>query len=441
MDKQTFNEGLLKFLQQSPTPFHATQSMLAALESAGFELLREEDTWQLKAGRAYVVERNGSSIIAFTVGEGDPADIGLQMAGAHTDSPCLKLKPNPVMRVAGALQFAVEVYGGVLLAPWFDRDLSLAGRVEFRRTDGTLDSALLNWRRPLATVPSLAIHLDREANQNRSINAQRDLPPVLALLHGKASEFSFEEFLRDALASQCDITDVDRLMGHELYLYDTQPPSLLGLHDEFIASARLDNLLSCYVGLQGMLATQTSGRTQGFSLLVCNDHEEVGSASACGAQGPFLRSVLTRLVDQLSATGGATAEAMERMIRRSLFLSIDNAHGLHPNFADKHDGNHGPQLNRGPVIKINANQRYATSSRSEAKFRELCDRAQVPVQSFVVRSDMGCGSTIGPITATGLGVDTIDIGVPTWGMHSIRELAGSDDGWLLANAVRDYFSG
>lgn len=440
MDKHTFNEGLLKFLQQSPTPFHATQSMLAALESAGFELLREEDTWQLKAGRAYVVERNGSSIIAFTVGDGDPAEAGLQMVGAHTDSPCLKLKPNPVMRVAGALQFAVEVYGGALLAPWFDRDLSLAGRVDFRRKDGVLESALLNWRKPLATVPSLAIHLDREANQNRSINAQRELPPVLALLNDKTKEFSFDTFVSEALASQCDIHDVDKLMGHELYLYDTQAPSLLGLHDEFIASARLDNLLSCYVGLQGMLATQASGRQAGFSLLVCNDHEEVGSASACGAQGPFLKSVLSRLMSQLSTGGAETAEAMERMIRRSLFLSIDNAHGLHPNFADKHDGNHGPQLNRGPVIKINANQRYATSSRSEALFRELCDRVEVPVQSFVVRSDMGCGSTIGPITATSLGVDTIDIGVPTWGMHSIRELAGSEDGWLLATAVRDYFS-
>src|SRR5690554_1721802 len=413
--------------------------MLAALESAGFELLREEDTWELKAGRAYVVQRNGSSIIAFTVGAGDPATTGLQMAGAHTDSPCLKLKPNPVMRVAGTLQFAVEVYGGALLAPWFDRDLSLAGRVEFRRKDGSLDSALLNWRRPVAMVPSLAIHLDREANQNRSINAQRDLPPVLALLDGRAKDFSFDEFVREALADQCNIEDVDRLLGHELYLYDTQPPSLLGLHEEFIASARLDNLLSCYVGLQGMLATQAAGSSAGFSLLVCNDHEEVGSASACGAQGPFLRSVLTRLVAQLSGEGVDTAEAMERMIRRSLFLSVDNAHGVHPNFADKHDGNHGPQFNRGPVIKINANQRYATSSRSEALFRELCDRVAVPVQSFVVRSDMGCGSTIGPITATGLGVDTIDIGVPTWGMHSIRELAGSDDGWLLATAVREYF--
>jgi len=443
VDKQRFNDGLLRFLQHSPSPFHAVETMLAALQEAGFERLNEEDAWQLQPNRAYVLTRNDSSIIAFVTGDGDPAESGVMMAGAHTDSPCLKVKPNAVMRNASVLQFAVEVYGGVLLAPWFDRDLSLAGRVEFRRRDGTLDAATLNWQRPIATVPSLAIHLDREANQNRSINPQKEMPPVLALSAGDGKsikDFDFDAFLVDALAEQQGINDVDAVLAHELFFYDTQPPAQIGLHNEFIASARLDNLLSCYVCLDAIMEAKKSGN--GFALMVCNDHEEVGSASACGAQGPFLRSVLARLSARFSDRDGETAgsaESIERMIRRSLFLSIDNAHGLHPNFTEKHDANHGPVLNKGPVIKINANQRYATNSRTQARFTQLCDEVDAPVQRFVVRSDMGCGSTIGPITASGLGVETVDVGVPTYGMHSIRELAGSDDGWHLARALRRFF--
>lgn len=439
VDKVSFNKGLLQFLQQSPTPFHAVHTMQSTLDKAGFELLNEEDTWHLKAGGRYVVQRNDSSVIAFTLGHGDPAESGFRMSGAHTDSPCLKLKPNAVMpanpQTGGALQFAVEVYGGALMAPWFDRDLSLAGRVEYRLGDGSLGSALLDWQRPLATVPSLAIHLDREANSNRTINAQKDLPPVLAL-QTSAADFDFTRWVIAALREQQGIDNVDSVLAHELYFYDTQAPAMIGLHEDFIASARLDNLLSCYVGQQALLADQ-SAQAQNFALLVCNDHEEVGSNSACGAQGPFLRSVLARISAQLGS--GDAAESVERMTRRSLFLSIDNAHGLHPNFADKHDNNHGPLLNQGPVIKVNANQRYATNSRTTARFKALCEEAEVPVQCFVVRSDMGCGSTIGPVTAAGLGVETIDIGVPTYAMHSIRELAGSDDAWYLARVVKRFF--
>lgn len=436
MDKQVFNQGLLKFIQQSPTPFHAVQTMTASLEEAGFELLDESESWQLKPGRAYVVQRNGSSVIAFRPGRGDPALTGFNMAGAHTDSPCLKLKPNAVMQSAIAVQFAVEIYGGALLAPWFDRDLSLAGRVEYQLADGSLQTALLNWQKPIAVVPSLAIHLDREANQNRSINAQKDMPPLLALPL-TSGQFEFDQFIADALKQQHGVEQIKKVLGHELYFYDTQAPALIGLNEEFIAAARLDNLLSCYINLDAMLSAQAAQSEQ-FALMVCNDHEEVGSTSACGAQGPFLRSVLARISAQLSA--GEPAEALERLIRRSLFLSIDNAHGLHPNFPEKHDANHGPLLNRGPVIKVNANQRYATNSRTMALFRTLCENSGVPCQSFVVRSDMGCGSTIGPVTAAGLGVETLDIGVPTYGMHSIRELAGSDDAWYTARALRLFFN-
>ena len=243
MDKRDFNQGLLAFLQQSPTPFHAVQTMLAHLEDAGFELLDEGAAWQLKPGRSYVVQRNGSSIIAFRTGQGDPADSGVCMSGAHTDSPCLKLKPNAVMQSSWAVQFAVEVYGGALLAPWFDRDLSLAGRVEYLSGIGQMQSTLLDWRRPIAIVPSLAIHLDREVNQNRNINPQKELPPLVALAPS-TGRFDFDDFVRQALKAQHGISDMQKVLGHELYFYDTQAPALVGLNEEFIASARLDNLLS-----------------------------------------------------------------------------------------------------------------------------------------------------------------------------------------------------
>lgn len=440
MNASAINQELLSFLQQSPSPFHATTTMLSTLKAAGFVQLHEKDVWQLQPDTAYVVTRNESSIIAFTTGRGDPAETGIAMAGAHTDSPCLKLKPNAITSHKAATQFAVEIYGGALLAPWFDRDLSLAGRVAFKRKSGELASALLDWQRPIAMVPSLAIHLDREANNNRTINPQTQMPPIFALNQGAASTPTLDSLVADALSQQLGVDDFSELLAHELFFYDTQPPAMVGLNQEFIASARLDNLLSCYLCTDAIrhAAQQEQGQ---FSLMVCNDHEEVGSVSACGAQGPFLQSVLSRISARFSATDlSQPSEAMERMIRQSLFLSIDNAHGLHPNFADKHDAGHGPLLNQGPVIKINANQRYASNSQSTARFVNICQRVDVPHQSFVVRSDMGCGSTIGPITASGLGVETIDIGVPTWGMHSIRETAGSQDAAYLSAALRDFFT-
>ena len=230
--------------------------------------------------------------------------------------------------------------------------------------------------------------------------------------------------------------DAERVLSHELSFYDTQRPALIGLHDEFISSARLDNLLSCYVSLQALLC----GGGETCNMLICSDHEEVGSASASGAQGPFLRSVLERIIGCTSARVDRRAEDLERLIRNSVLISIDNAHGVHPNYADKHDGNHGPILNQGPVVKINANQRYASNSHSVAYFKSLCAQVDVPVQAFVVRSDMACGSTIGPITAAGIGIETVDIGVPTFAMHSIRELAGSDDAHSLYRVISRFFS-
>ncbi|RBI66878.1 M18 family aminopeptidase [Vreelandella sulfidaeris] len=426
----TFNADrltrLCDFLRQSPTSWHATDNMATRLEQAGFQRLEEKANWQLTPGKRYYVTRNDSAIIAFQLPESDLAS--LRMIGAHTDSPGLHLKPNASQRSAGWLQLGVQVYGGVLLAPWFDRDLGLAGRVHVRHADGRLESVLLNVDRAIATIPSLAIHLDRDVNSGRPINPQTQMAPVLL----QSETATLAELVAQWLEEQHGLRAVE-VVDFELSFYDVQPPSLVGVKQELVASARLDNLLSCFMGLEALLACDGS---QG-ALLVANDHEEVGSASACGAQGPFLADVLTRINSQLGGRDGEKGndESLIQLIQSSLMISCDNAHALHPNFRDKHDERHGPAINGGPVIKVNASQRYATNSVTGALFRDVCREADVPVQSFVTRADMGCGSTIGPITATELGVPTIDVGVPQWAMHSIRETAGARDIDYLTRAL------
>ena len=423
MSQAQFNKSLVEFLSESTTPFHAVKAMESRLAEAGFKALHEGDGWSVEAGGRYYVVRNGSSIIAWVMPEDAAEESGFRMVGAHTDSPCLKVKPTPEIHTNGYFQLGVEVYGGVLLNPWFDRDLSIAGRVSYRTLDGELAYALIDFEKAVAIIPSLAIHLDREANNERSINAQTYLPPIL----GQSEEKPDFRALLKAQLEKDGVSDVSQVFDYELCFYDTQKPGFVGLNDEFIASARLDNLLSCFIGLDALL---NSDMTQGV-LLVCNDHEEVGSMSAAGAQGPMLKQLLERIMPD--------AEARNRALSRSVMISADNAHGVHPNFTDKHDGNHGPIINDGAVIKINANQRYATNSETSTLYRHLAEQEEVPVQAFVVRSDMACGSTIGPITAAEIGVRTLDIGVPQFAMHSIRELAGSRDAYNLARVLRRFF--
>ena len=419
MELESFNDELLAFMGSATSPFHAVREMSRQLEEAGFNELRDDQEWSVEPGQGYYLTRNDSSLIAFRVGSSAGPEQGIRMVGAHTDSPCLMVKPKPEKCSKGYRQLGVEVYGGVLLNPWFDRDLSLAGRVSFSNSAGDLCKALVDFRDPIAVIPSLAIHLDREANQSRSINPQTDIVPVL----GTGEEMDFRELLAKRLAEEYPGIEVDSVLDYELCFYDSQPPARVGLEGEFIASARLDNLLSCFAGLKALLHSEG----EATRLLVCNDHEEVGSQSAAGAQGPMLRSVLERLA------GGPTAYA--RLIEGSMMISADCAHGVHPNFAGRHDDNHGPLLNQGPVIKVNANQRYASNSETAALFRQVCRELDVPVQSFVVRTDMACGSTIGPITASELGVRTLDVGAPQFAMHSIRELAGYRDAWYLSRVM------
>jgi aspartyl aminopeptidase len=419
---ESLNPRLLQFIQNSPTPYHATQQVIAQLNVAGFQALSETDAWTLQAGQYYVV-RNDSSIIAFRWDPSTLTESGLKMVGAHTDSPCLKVKPNPVTLEQDYQQLGVEVYGGVLMNPWFDRDLSLAGKVTYRLKNGQLRNGLINFEQAIAVIPSLAIHLDREANSQRSINAQTDLPPIIS----QTTE-PFDVLLKNEVLRTYPESQIDEILAWDMCFYDVNPPALIGLDDAFIARARLDNRLSCFIAIEALIQNDAATNT----LVVLNDHEEVGSSSIAGADGSFLVDVLSRLT--------ANPEEKTRIMARSLLISTDNAHGVHPNFSGKHDPRHSPKLNKGPVVKVNANQRYATNSDTHGYFRALCEAKDIPHQVFVTRSDMGCGSTIGPITASKLGVKTLDIGVPTFGMHSIRELAGAKDPEYLLQALTAFFN-
>lgn len=426
--------GLLQFLQQSPTPFHAVANMATMLDEAGFQRLDSSNSWDLDKKSRYYVVRNDSAIIAFKTGVGDLPDCGFRIAGAHTDSPCLKIKPNADVSSKGYAQLGVEVYGGALLHPWFDRDLSIAGRVDYQNADGGLASILVDLKDPVAFIPSLAIHLDRTANEGRMINKQKELPPILLQLDTD-EKFNFEDYLLEHLQKELGCHDASAILSHELLFYDTQAPALVGLRKQFICSARLDNLLSCFIGLHALI--RSSDETA--SVLVCNDHEEVGSVSASGADGPFLKSVLQRMLESEGNAEGGSAASFDRAIQNSFLLSVDNAHGVHPNFSDLHDMAHAPKLNAGTVIKINANQRYASNSHSIALLKSICNRLNLGHQSFVMRSDLACGSTIGPITSALLGISTVDIGIASFAMHSIRESAGIADVESTGTLIQAFF--
>ncbi len=415
-----FLKDLMEFLAASPTPFHAVANMESKLKKAGFSKLNEEENWTLKKTGKYFVTKNDRSIIAFK--NFNPAE-GFRITGAHTDSPCLKLKPNPDKVFKNYYQLGVEIYGGMLLAPWFDRDLSLAGRVSYLDKKGEIKAKLIDFKRAIASVPSLAIHLDRNINENRTINKQKEMPPLLANFN---QGMNFKDILSKELKNQKQNEGVTEILDFEMYFYDTLGPSTFGLNEEFLASARLDNLLSCYIGLRSIIDSKDISN----SVLVCNDHEEVGSESYVGAAGPFLKSVLERV----------SGPDFTMSIAKSTMISCDNAHAVHPNYGEKHDENHGPLMNQGPVIKINSNQRYATNGDTSAIFSYLCNKAKVPFQKFVTRADMACGSTIGPITSTLIGLKTVDVGIPQLAMHSIREVCGAKDPEYLYNVLVEFYN-
>ena len=412
---------LLAFLDRSPTPYHAVAETVRRLAAAGFRPLGEDEVWTLEPdARRYVVRAEGS-IVAFQVGRESPAEAGFRILGAHTDSPNLRLKPRPDKSAEGYRQLAVEPYGSPLLYTWFDRELSLAGRVSFR--DGAaVRTALVDFARPLLRIPSLAIHLQRELrSEGLKVNAQQHLAPVIGLEGAPPIAELLAVELRASGAADVAGPDV---LGFDLMTYDCQRASVTGARGELVSSPRLDNLASCHAAVSAL--AEAAGRDLGAAtrMIVLYDHEEVGSRSAQGAAGTLLSDALERCV---AGFKGGAAQGVARAASRSLMVSADMAHAVHPNYADRHEPGHRPVVGKGPVIKVNADQSYASDAETIARFAALCASAGVVPQHFVARSDLGCGSTIGPISAARVGIRTVDVGSPMLSMHSCRELAGTAD--------------
>ncbi len=422
---------LLRFIDRSPTPFHAVDELEGMLAKAGFERIREEDSWNLKKGGRFFLTRNDSSLIAFVIGTQPVEENGFCIIGAHTDSPNLRLKPNAVYQKAGYTQLGVEAYGGALLGTWTDRDLGIAGRLILKSKNNRTESRLLKIDQPILRIPQLAIHLNRNVNEKGLLlNAQKHLPPVFAVT---GSEKNPEQRFREFIAREANVKSA-AIMGMDLMLHDTQPSVFGGADETFVFAPRLDNLASCHAATQALI--ESPRKTATTRVLAFYDNEEVGSETAQGGASPFLRDTLERLTQNAEDS----RSAYMRAIARSLFISADMAHAVHPNYSDMHDLQHWPMINSGPVIKTNASQRYATDGETGARFAMLCQKAGVPVQQFAMRSDLRCGSTIGPITAANLGIKTVDIGNPMLSMHSIREMAGAKDHPALIRVFREFFS-
>jgi aspartyl aminopeptidase len=426
-------DDLLSFIDHSPTPYHAVVEVQKRLEAAGYARIDESDSWSLSAGDRRYVVRAGGSVAAFEVGATSPADAGFRVVGAHTDSPNLRIKPNPDIHAHGLHQLAVEPYGGVLLHTWLDRDLSLAGRVTLR--DGTeTRTELVDFARPLLRIPSLAIHLYRELNQEGlKLNAQKHLAPLIALGEDTTLAGLLVDELDRTGGAKSSASDI---LAYDLMAYDLQPSTRSGAKGEFIHAARLDNLASSHAGLSALLEAGSIGNAPSTRVVVLYDHEEVGSRSTQGAGGTFLKDTLERIS---SAVGADDGQGMARAVARSWLVSADMAHAVHPNYADRHEPGHRPKIGGGPVIKTNANQSYATDAETAGFFAALCRRVDVTPQDFVTRSDLGCGSTIGPISAARVGIRTVDVGNPMLSMHSCRELAGAADVEPMISVLTEFF--
>lgn len=403
-------DDLLDFIRISPSPYHVVDTVVRRLDDLGFT---EAPDGEVLTGGGLRYRRDGGSLIAWA-DAGHAPDTGFVIVGAHTDSPNLRIKPRPDLCEAGFRQVGVEVYGGVLLNSWLDRDLGLSGRVAVD-VDGIVENRLVLVDRPVARIPQLAIHLDRDVNQGLRLDPQTHLRPIWGLdtAPGVAS----------VVATEVGIA-VDRVLGWDLMLHDLTPPALIGVDRRLVSAPRIDDQLSCWAGLVA-LETVLSAEAPPTSIpvLCLFDHEEVGSASTTGAAGPALETVLERSV----RSRGGDRDAHLGAIASSLLLSADGAHATHPNYQERHEPEHRIEIDGGPVLKINGNQRYATDAFGAAEVTRIARRDRIPLQHFVTRNDMPCGSTIGPIAATRLGIRTVDLGVAQLSMHSARELCGADD--------------
>ncbi|MFI0540741.1 M18 family aminopeptidase [Streptomyces sp. WSLK1-3] len=419
-------DDLMTFLAASPTPYHAVANAAERLEKAGFRQVSETDAWDGSSGGKYVLR--GGAIIAWYVPESAAPHTPYRIVGAHTDSPNLRVKPLPDSGAHGWRQVAVEIYGGPLMNSWLDRDLGLAGRLTLR--DGS--TRLVNVDRPLLRVPQLAIHLDRAvSSEGLKLDKQRHLQPVWGL-GDDVRDGDLIAFLEEELG-----LGAGEVTGWDLMTHSVEAPAYLGRDKELVAGPRMDNLLSVHAGVAALTAVSGGSELSYIPVLAAFDHEENGSQSDTGADGPLLGGVLERSV---FARGGSY-EDRARAFAGTVCLSSDTGHAVHPNYAERHDPTHHPRVNGGPILKVNVNNRYATDGSGRAVWAAACERADVPFQSFVSNNSMPCGTTIGPITAARHGIKTVDIGVAILSMHSVRELCGADDPHLLANALIAFLEG
>lgn len=416
-------DDLLHYLSEAVGPYHAVAEAVRRLKQQGYTRLKESDKWQLEAGHGYYVIRDGASLIAFNLPEKSHEPY-FAIFGAHTDSPHLRIKTEPVNKNENYRRLGVEIYGGALLHTWFDRDLDIGGQIY---TEISEEPLLVRFKRPVARVPSLAIHLDRKVNsEGPATNPEKHLLPVTGL--------SESDFI-DELAGLAGCRK-EEIISHDLYLFDHQGPSLGGLNNEFIFSGRLDNLAMCHAGLAALQRSDSAAENR-INLVALFDHEEIGSETESGAMSPFLTAVAERI---LANTGHESRESYRRSIASSFLISADMAHGVHPAYPDKHDKTHRPLLNSGVVFKKNVSWRYAGSTFAEKKVRELARAAEVPVQIYHNRADLACGSTIGPLIAARTGITSIDLGNPMLSMHSIREMAGSEDHEHMVRLITRFFT-
>ena len=420
---------LIDFIYDSPTAFHAVKSVRKILDDCSFSELKEEEKWELKRGGKYYFIKNDSAITAFTVGKGDIENTGFKIIGAHTDSPAFRIKPMPEITADGYVKLNTEVYGGPILNTWLDRPLSLAGRVTLK-SDNPLKPLirLVNIKRPVLIIPNLAIHMNREINKGVELNRQKDMLPVLSLVNDTLKK---GDYLLNLLSSELNVNKED-IIDFDLFLYEFEKGSIIGLNNEFISSSRLDDLTMVYAGVKAITETQISDST---NVLVCFDNEEVGSSTKQGADSPMLSSVLERIAICL----GKGREDYYRALAESFIISSDSAHAVHPNSPEKADPINRPQMNKGPVIKISASQSYTSDSVSISVYSEVCKKAGVPVQKFVNRSDERGGSTIGPISSTHINIRSVDIGTPLLAMHSVRELGGVYDELYVTKSFKKFY--